>query len=119
MDKKDDYDLLLQIAWEYFVAFWKSGGKEPEVAPIVKRIIARLPQTEIRKFHAESDSVTSRLGRKFRKERDVLLARVSSQIVWNRMDKLRDISDVVKRMRTLGISVRLETIEPRLFARDK
>ena len=119
MNSKNDYDLLLQIAWEYHVAHLNGEEYETEVAPIAKRVIERLPPNDPRKPRAGLISVIRRLVRKFNKDRDLLLTRATSQMDWFRMHDVNAIRDVVKKIEELGIPANVGSVKPRLFPADE
>jgi hypothetical protein len=109
-DDKDDYDLLLAIAWDYFVA-WAPGQKSPALAPIIRRRVERLPQKDPRRgISAEAD--VHRLRRKFNASRDLLLARVSSDDDHDRMDRIRAFNHLIELLHQGGVPVTLGSAKP-------
>ncbi len=112
MDNKDDYDLLLEVAWRYWRQ-WCQTRSSPEVAPIVREVIDSLPEADPRKRHAAPASTVRRLSDKFKENRDVLLARVTSEQEWERLDIVRAINEIIERMAGLKIPVVRRSAKPR------
>jgi hypothetical protein len=63
--------------------------------------------------NTERDSVVRRLRDKFEKDRDLLLARVTSENDWSRLDTVRDINQILERLAALGIRVVPHSAKPR------
>jgi hypothetical protein len=112
MDNKDDYDLLLEVAWRYWRQ-WCQTRSSPEVAPIVREVIDSLPEADPRKRHAAPASTVRRLSDKFKENRDVLLARVTSEQEWERLDIVRATNEIIERMADLKIPVVRRSAKPR------
>jgi hypothetical protein len=117
MDEKDDYELLLQIAWEYHCRFWAANRTPPEIDPIIRARVERLPPQDPRRL-AITSSVVSRLRRKFLKNKDLLLARAAEQRNLRRMDRLRELETILLRMKSIGIPIDLSVLRPPIVERD-
>ena len=105
MDELDsDYELLTEIARKYFRHFHQNGHVEPQLSKIIKDVLAAVPKGDAR-ILADPDSVVRRLRRKFNANKNVLLVRATSKQNWERMDVLRSVEAVLKRLRALGVSV--------------
>lgn len=100
-----DYDLLVEIARRFFASFHQNGRVEPELAFIIRDVIAMIPEGDERRLASE-DSILRRLRRKFSKNKDVLLVRVTSEQNWDRMDMARSIDAIVRQLRALTPPVR-------------
>ena len=119
MDTKDDYDILLEVAWDFFVSFIENNGAEPEVKPIIRKHIEQLPENDPRRYMAEIDSVFRRVSRKFAKEKDLLLARVTGDSNYDRMDTISLIKNILAQFEKLGIKVENTAVKSRRRKRDK
>jgi len=117
MKKLDDYDLLLEIAWNYHVHQVEGNGQPPAIAPIIGRIVEALPLQDPR-IAAGTDSIIRRLTRKFKADKDLLVTRAVLQMNFDRMDRLHIITDVALQIKTLGIPLDLTAIRPRLRKPD-
>ena len=116
MDEKDDYDLLLQMGWEYHCDFWRLRHP-PEIGPIARRCIECLPAKDPRRNEGMVDviSAVKRLRNKFAENKDLYIARATSQMDHRRMDKLRALAEIVERMQELGIPANPEALAPDIF----
>lgn len=115
MDLIDDYDLLLKIASRYFEEFWERRKRReppPDVAPIIRQVVGGLDDE--RRLRADDDSLIRRLRKKFNKDKDLLLVRVSLENDWNRPDKLRAINRVIEGMQKLGIQAVRRELRPQV-----
>ena len=102
MDELDDYNILLDVAWNYVIAFYAGGLVAPQVQPIVRSVVERLPEKDRRRI-ADPESVVRRISRKFRKDKNLLLARVTGEYNPDRRDKMRAINKVLRQLNDLGI----------------
>jgi hypothetical protein len=118
MDEKDDYELLLQIAWKYHCLFWTNGNKPAEIDPIVRACIEPLPSKDPRVQMAKTSSVVARLRKKFLKNKDLYLVRATEQRNIERMDRLKDLEAILKRMEKLGIRLDLGALRPLVIYPD-
>jgi hypothetical protein len=112
MDEKDDYELLIQIAWGYHCRFWANDRTPPPIEPIIRACVEALPPQDPRRKMAEISSVVSRLRKKFLKNKDLLLVRAAEQRNFRRMDQLRELETILLRMRGLGIPIRPQRAAP-------
>ncbi len=119
MNEIDDYDILLEVAWRYFLEFVDQGMSPPKrrITPIVRQVIEQLPKDDPR-LRATLDSNVRRIQRKFTRDYDLLLRRVTSERDWHRMDIVGEIYKIVDRMGDLGIPVDKRSIGPRLRSTD-
>jgi hypothetical protein len=99
-----DYDLLLEIARRFFASFHQNGHVEPELADIIRDVVAVVPAGDERCLASE-DSIRRRLRRKFNKSKDILLVRVTSEQNWDRMDVARSINTIVRQLGALTLPV--------------
>lgn len=110
----DDYDILLDAAWEYH-------SRQVEHQSINKSEIIR---ECYRRHHPEAPSLDrspdsehseiKRIRKKFDRELQVLLARVTSEMNEERMDTICAVKRIARTLRELGVKVNLESIRPRL-----
>jgi len=121
----DDYDLLLEIARHWRLEFWRSHGRqhspgetswEPPLDPIIRAVI---PKGYDKSRNVEAANIRKVLARKFRNDRDLLLARVSSDDNYDRLNMLQRIQDLIRELGRLGISASDKVLPVRLEGRDK
>lgn len=118
MNKKDDYELLIQIAWEYQRRFWADDCASPEIDPIIREAVDRLSPGDPRRNMATVASVVTRLRRKFVRDKNLYIVRATEQMDPRRMDKLYAIHDILRRMQDLGIHVDLSVLRPSIVVTD-
>ena len=99
-----DYELLVEIAHRFFRAFHQNNHREPDLAPIIREVIAPISGRDRRKL-ADEVSVLRHLRGKFNMNKDLLLARVSSEQDWNRHDFGRTVDTILQNLEALGTSI--------------
>lgn len=110
----DDYDLLLEVARKFLAAFWADDAPrgsmikeklwEPSLARIIKTVIPD-DHPLIRQRGVDGpEGLRKLLERKFRKQKDLLLARASSDFNDDRLGRHRKVKAALKALEELGIA---------------
>lgn len=100
----DDYELLVEIARRFFIDFHQDAHVKPDLTAIIRKVVGLFPEGDKRRL-ATADSVIRRLRRKFNKNKDVLLVRVTSEQNWDRMDVARSVDAILQQIKALGVSI--------------
>jgi hypothetical protein len=112
----DDYDLLLEVAWQYFTRSF--GGEERiDLAPIIRDCLAShsgATSTSHRRSIDGENSEVKRLKRKFEKQKDLLLVRVTAEMDPDRMDMVRAVRRIASALQRLGVDLDPTVIRVRL-----
>lgn len=117
----DDYEILLDIAWEYFNEQFKFDEpkpfKEVELAPLIRKALEKryaAPHRTGARAESGENSDVHRLARKFSKDRNVLLIRVASEMNADRVDFTKKVRKVARRLQQLNVELDIDLIRPRL-----
>lgn len=111
----DDYDKLLRIAWRYHEQRFRDGT-DPSLAPIIRECLEATGDDSRRPEDGENSNV-KRLKAKFYKNKDLLLTRVTSEMDFDRMDKIRVLTKIADQLQSLGIEVSRSSLKARLRER--
>lgn len=101
----EDEDLLLEVGRRYWRE-WLVHREKTALRPIVASVLASLPPDDPRlQLPADERSRAVRLEAKFRKRRDLILARVTLSEAWESRDSARIIRRVLGDLETLGVAI--------------
>ncbi len=100
--ESDDEELLHEIGNRFFEEWLKDTNATIDVGPIVRKV---LNDREIRFRMVTEESVVRRLQRKFDKDRDRILARVTRSLKWYLLDFYKRLLRVISDLQALGVEV--------------
>lgn len=114
----DDYDILLDIAWEYHSRQVRNQkiNKSEIIKECYRRFYPNTPSLD-RSPDAEN-SIVRRIMNKFDKDRPLLLARVTSEMNEARMNTVLAVRVIAQSLSELGVKVDLKSIRPRLRGKN-
>jgi hypothetical protein len=98
----EEYYLLLNIARDFFKAYFDSGRNDPELKPIIAAVLAE--QKEKIKYGSIQSQIDD-LARKFNRQRDLLLARATTTLDWDPLDRDNRIRRVAEELAELGVPI--------------
>jgi hypothetical protein len=104
-----DDQLISAIARQYFEKFVKSRRDDlsaPQITTLVHQFVEAL-DPEHPALKTEKTSLKKRLERKFRKDKDWYLSRVTTQTMWKHIHYEKNLTKVVELLDWLGIPVEL------------
>ncbi len=125
--RRDDYDLLLEIAREYRGPLWtairKASPKQRDAwdsktkpiltNPSLTKIIGRAVD-KLREGDAERSKLKKEIKMKFGEDWNFLMLIASSDAAYDRLDQIRQIRSVLKEMERLGIKSSTSALPLRL-----
>ena len=115
-DETDDNDILRRIAWRYHEQKFNERS-DPKLAPIIRECLMDTNKARKKDYSRSIDAENStvrRLADKFRREKDVLLTRVTSEMDPDRMYAIHAVNETADRLEELGIKLDRNAIRARL-----
>jgi hypothetical protein len=100
-----DEDLLREVGRRYFALWWEHRDLEIDVGPIVAETLNDPLFSASRRDQAQLISEVRRLQRKFNKERDRILSRVTTDPRWKLPEFYRRILRIISELKALGIAI--------------
>ncbi len=116
--KIGDDEILLEVGVLYFKKYYESGMSEKgiEIEPLVKAILNREEYKSMpKKRNADLENLTHDIAKKFKKQKDLYLARATSDNDWDRnigLAKFRKLESALGDLESIGISVDVEIAQP-------
>ena len=128
--KSDYHSLLLEIAWLYFLEVYKNGMREKviekngkqkkdiELLQIVKSVINRNRAVIERTANVDTEHLEKTLERLFRENKNLYLARATTDNDWGRMDGLSDLRNAMKLLSKAGIPIDQTAVKATRLAKN-
>ncbi|PHR61269.1 MAG: hypothetical protein COA43_04645 [Robiginitomaculum sp.] len=109
----DDYDSLMRMAWLYH-SEKVEGMETPVLNHLAKRAYVGSPKDR----NIEESSLIKKLTRDFKKSKNILLARITSQDDWDRMDEIKNFKRLLSNLQKAGVPNNPTAISPKIVSRN-
>jgi len=115
VDEFDDDEVLRLVAKRYFEQWHEYSDREIEVAPIAKTI---LNEFDLGSREHNINSAVRRIVRKFRRDRDRLLASVTHDPRWDPPQVYLDLFSIIGTLKRLGVKATPDALLSRMNRKE-
>jgi hypothetical protein len=118
--KSDYHLLLLEIGWLYYAELFDNGLKDEgiKLREIIRSVIHRNLAAIEKQKNVAPENLERVLERKFNKNKELYLARATTDNDWGRMDGFSDLSKGLKLLAKAGISIDPNAVQPTRLAKN-